>query len=287
MKLEKEEKVRVEQQEQARKEKAEKLKKENEEKVRREKEEQIRREKEELIRREKEDELRRLAVMKADEEARLLVSTQDYSRRFLVTHPFLKLCMKYSLLMYFRELKKIGIAEMPRTRKMNDKGCLVKPLERLGVQAGTQVGISATNTLYRPFLTPLIYSLLLTDADMNVDEDVDEDEDQGGEDISPSKKGSTSYMEQKRRAAQWAADNLKGLSGKKEKAKVRSRCLCLYVSYSYLPYFAFAIPLYLTLPCHILPCLTSLLLPSINFAMPHLRLPCCCPSLLSSACFNY
>jgi hypothetical protein len=222
LKREKEEKVRLEQEERARKEKVEKLKKENDEKVRREKEEQIRREKEELVRREKEDEIRRLALMKADEEARLLVRTQDFnSRRFVVTLPFLNLYITYSLFMRFRELKRIEIEDMPRTRKMNDRGCSVKPLERLGVQAGTQVDISATDTLYRPFLTPLIYSLLLNNTDMDVDEEEDDDEDQGEVDPSPSKKGSTSYEEQKRRAAQWASDNLQGPSGKKEKAKVR------------------------------------------------------------------
>ena len=222
MKLEKEEKVRLEQEEHVRKEKMEKLRKENDEKVRREKEERIRREKEQLIRREKEDELRRLAVMKADEEARLLVKTQDLnSRRFVVSLPFHNLYIKHSLFMYYRELKRIEIEDMPRTRRMNDRGCSVKPLERLGVQAGTQVGTSASNTLYLPFLTPLIYSFLLNNTDMDVDEDVDDDEDQGEVDPSPSKKGNTSYEEQKRRAAQWASDNLKGPSGKKEKAKVR------------------------------------------------------------------
>jgi hypothetical protein len=226
LRREKEEEVRLEQEEQARIEKVEKLKKENDEKVRREKEEQIRREKEELIRREKEkkDEVRRLAVRKADEEARLLVRTEDLnSRRFVVTLPFLRLYIKYSLLIYIRELKRIEIADMRRTRRMNGRGCSVKPLERLGVRAGTQVGISDTDTLYRPFLTPLIYPLLLNNTDMDVDEDADDDEDddQGEVDSSPSKKGNASYEEQKRRAAQWAAANLRGPSGKKEEAKVR------------------------------------------------------------------
>lgn len=181
--------------------------------------------------------------------------------------------------MYFRELKRIEIINMPRTRRMNDRGCSVKPLECLGVQAGTQVGISSTDPLYLLYSTHLIYSLLLTDADMDVDEDVDEDEDQDGEDPSPSKKGSTSYVEQKRRAAQWAADNLKGPSGKKEKAKVRSRCLRLYISFSYLPYLTlpYLATFFLALHHFIL----------LHFTMPHFRLPCCCPSLLSSAYFDY
>ena len=275
MKREKEEKVRLEQEDQARKEKMEKLKKENDEKVIREKEERIRREKEELIRREKEDELKRLAVMKADEEARLLVRTQDLnSRRFVVTLPFLNLYIKYSLHMYCRELKRIEIEDMPRTRRMNDRGCSVKPPERLGVQAGTQVGASATDTLYRPFLTPLIDSLLLNNTDMDVDEDADDDdEDQGEVDPSPSKRGNTSYEEQKRRAAQWASDNLKGPSGKKEKAKVRSGCLRFTRLYVTLHHYNLS---NLTLPYLIQAIFTTLHFTLRHLTLLHYASPRCC-----------
>ena len=143
---------------------------------------------------------------------------------------------------------------------MNDRGCSVKPLERLGVQAGTQVGTSATDTFYRPFLTPLIYSLLLNDTVMDVDEDEDDDEDQGEVDPSPSKMGNTSYEEQKRRAAQWASDNLKGSSEKKEKAKVRARCLRLTRLYITLHHYNLSNPS--------LPYLTSPKLSSSHFILP-------------------
>lgn len=58
---------------------------------------------------------------------------------------------------------------------------------------------------------------------MEIDEDLDDEdeEEQGGILVEKSSKGTASYAEQKRRAATWAAENLKGSSGKKEKNKVR------------------------------------------------------------------
>ena len=68
---------------------------------------------------------------------------------------------------------------------------------------------------------------------MEIDDDLDEDEDdeeEGGILVEKSSKGTASYAEQKRRAATWAAENLKGPSGKKEKNKVCKQhlwqCLC-------------------------------------------------------------
>ena len=97
-------------------------------------------------------------------------------------------------------------------------------------------------------------------------------DDQGGEDPSPSKKGSTSYVEQKRRAGQWAADNLKGPSGKKEKAKVRSRCLRLI-----FPFLTFPTLPYLTLPHFSLPYITS----------SYFTLPCLTLDYLAVALHSY
>jgi hypothetical protein len=112
-------------------------------------------------------------------------------------------------------------------------------------------------------------------------------EDQGEVDPSPSKKGSTSYEEQKRKAAQWAADSLKGPSGKKERAKVRARCVrftslhvlslrLTFPTLSYLPYSS--------MQYHTLPSLTSphsLNCTNLYLALSHITLPYLTQTLLS------
>ena len=57
---------------------------------------------------------------------------------------------------------------------------------------------------------------------MDIDEDLEEEEEEeeDGIVINQSQKTNISRAEQKKRAAKWAADNLKGPSGKKEKEKV-------------------------------------------------------------------
>ena len=116
--------MRLELEERTRVEKMEKLRKENVEKARREKDERARREREEEIRREKEDEIRRVGLMKANEEARLLVRTSDVKFCRL---PIYRICsytdQRYLHPFHFRELRRIEFAERQKTKRMKDKEC--------------------------------------------------------------------------------------------------------------------------------------------------------------------